>query len=162
MPPIFTFTGASPATLYANPGLTISGPFTVGHPTSITISITNTGAAGNAIIHLWWVGPTLTNGVAPTLDSGERQQARSSLRCDPPHSIWCGWRRNGSRHGLVDAEPRGLPEVDSGHVRARLPVRAGGDTGAAAGLRRRHHGTHLLEPRLLALCATNHPHRDVD
>ena len=66
MPPIVGFNHSN---LYLNVNLTISNPFNVGHATSITISLSNTGTeTGNAIVHLWWIGPTLSAAAGPMLD----------------------------------------------------------------------------------------------
>ena len=58
------------SSLYANVGLLpdVSG-FRVGQSTNITITLSNSGpTTRNAIIHLFWVGPTMTIGTGPMLD----------------------------------------------------------------------------------------------
>ena len=59
------------SSLYANPGLSFSPlpGFKVGYATSITISLSNTGATTrNVIIHLWWAGPTMPSSPGPMID----------------------------------------------------------------------------------------------
>jgi hypothetical protein len=69
MPPVICFDHSDLSHLYLNPGLVPLAPFRVGHSTSITISLSNTGdETGNAIIHLWWIGPTMSPGAGPMLD----------------------------------------------------------------------------------------------
>jgi len=69
MPPILRFDHSSPYLNYVNPVLNPAGPFTVGHATGINISIQNTGSEiGNAIVHLFWVGPVQSSAGGPMMD----------------------------------------------------------------------------------------------
>jgi hypothetical protein len=54
--------------LYSNTGLVPSSSFKVGHGTSITISLFNSGAARSVSVHLWWIGPTLSTSTGPMVD----------------------------------------------------------------------------------------------
>jgi hypothetical protein len=55
--------------LYSNKGLVPSSSFQVGHSTNITISLHNTGSTiGDANVHLWWIGPTLSSTSGPMFD----------------------------------------------------------------------------------------------
>ena len=65
MPPVISFNHSN---LYANTGLVPSGSFHVGHPTSITITLLNSGDDGIAIVHLWWIGPCLASTTGPMSD----------------------------------------------------------------------------------------------
>jgi hypothetical protein len=65
MNPMISF---SHSNLYLNTGLVPAAGFSVGHATNITITLKNTGGAGNAIVHLWWIGPSLCGGAGPMID----------------------------------------------------------------------------------------------
>jgi len=55
--------------LYLNASLVPQAPFSVGHATSITISLLNNGTeAGDANVHLWWIGPTMSLAPGPMSD----------------------------------------------------------------------------------------------
>lgn len=64
MPPVLYFKHQN---IYFNPSLAFSGPFKVGQPTSITISVDNSGKMGGvAEVHLWWLGPCAGSPAGPT------------------------------------------------------------------------------------------------
>jgi hypothetical protein len=69
MPPILRFDHSSPYLNYLSPALSPTGAFTVGHPTSINISIQNSGSeTGNANVHLFWIGPMQGSSTGPMMD----------------------------------------------------------------------------------------------
>jgi hypothetical protein len=66
MPPVISFNHAS---LYSNTGLApSSSSLSVGQAMKITITLLNTGDAGNAIVHLWWIGPSASSTTGPMID----------------------------------------------------------------------------------------------
>jgi hypothetical protein len=69
MPPILRIDHSSPFLTYTNPALNPTGPFTVGHATSINISVQNAGSeTGNANVHLFWIGPMQGASAGPMMD----------------------------------------------------------------------------------------------
>lgn len=75
MPPVLHFNHTN---IYHNPALALSGPFKVGQPTSITISVDNSGTEGGvAEVHLWWLGPCASSHAGPT---------NLLNKCDPPNN----------------------------------------------------------------------------
>ncbi len=54
--------------LYSNTGLVPSPGCRVDTATNITISLFNTGSAASVVVHLWWIGPTLSASAGPMVD----------------------------------------------------------------------------------------------
>ena len=101
MPPIISFNHYN---IYRNLNLVPAGPFNVGHPTSISISLSNTGSdTGNAKIHLWWIGPTQGACPGPMMDL----VAGSKLvpPCGPTQPILFSVQPNASGHATVSWIP---------------------------------------------------------
>jgi hypothetical protein len=74
MPPVLHFNHTN---IYQNPALAFSSPFKVGRPTSITISVDNSGTdAGVAEVHLWWLGPC----------AGAHGPTNLLYKCDAPNN----------------------------------------------------------------------------
>lgn len=55
--------------LYISIALTPSAQFKVGQPTSITISLRNSGTGARTVnVHLWWIGPAVSSTTGPMMD----------------------------------------------------------------------------------------------